>query len=425
MGRTMRRTWRGTVAITGVAWLTLSAHAQTSGFWLVGLPPGGKDNDVRVLSQDGLVAGGASWIPATQTGASFRWTAVGGRDDWGLLPGMPQRNSVYGCDSTGLIVAGDTWFDNADRAFRRVGDGPLENLGVLPGETRSYANGMSGDGTIVVGYCENGPFTYKFTQAFRWTAASGMQPLGKLTPFSPLCDARAISRDGTTIVGLNINEVGWFQAFVWTEATGVKALPTLTGAPSGASAYAVNADGSVVVGASPSVNGKSHASRWMNGQIQDLTSGILVAFHSTAFSASDDGGVVGGSYQPGGGKSLAIVWTSAAGIIKTEDYLAQHGITVPAQYDLEYIYAISGDGRTLGGSARNLATNQEEGWVASIPAPSTCAPDCDESGQLNIDDFVCFQTFFALGDTKADCDGSGSLNIDDFICFQTSFVLGC
>ncbi len=26
-----------------------------------------------------------------------------------------------------------------------------------------------------------------------------------------------------------------------------------------------------------------------------------------------------------------------------------------------------------------------------------CVPDCDGSGQLNIDDFICFQTLFALG----------------------------
>jgi WD40 repeat protein len=59
-----------------------------------------------------------------------------------------------------------------------------------------------------------------------------------------------------------------------------------------------------------------------------------------------------------------------------------------------------------------------------IPADS-CYPDCDASGTLDIDDFICFQTFFALGDPYADCDGNGVLNIDDFICFQTFFAIGC
>jgi hypothetical protein len=54
-----------------------------------------------------------------------------------------------------------------------------------------------------------------------------------------------------------------------------------------------------------------------------------------------------------------------------------------------------------------------------------CYADCDLNGSLNIDDFICFQTLFVIGDPFADCDASGTLNIDDFICFQTLFVLGC
>jgi trimeric autotransporter adhesin len=64
-------------------------------------------------------------------------------------------------------------------------------------------------------------------------------------------------------------------------------------------------------------------------------------------------------------------------------------------------------------------------WAA---CPTACYANCDGSTQppvLNIDDFVCFQTFFAIGDPYADCDASGMLNIDDFICFQTAFAIGC
>jgi hypothetical protein len=54
-----------------------------------------------------------------------------------------------------------------------------------------------------------------------------------------------------------------------------------------------------------------------------------------------------------------------------------------------------------------------------------CIADCDENFELTIDDFICFQTLFSLGDLAADCDASKTLTIDDFICFQTAFVLGC
>jgi hypothetical protein len=54
-----------------------------------------------------------------------------------------------------------------------------------------------------------------------------------------------------------------------------------------------------------------------------------------------------------------------------------------------------------------------------------CFADCLSDGTLNIDDFICFQTLFAVGDMKADCDADGQLLIDDFICFQTAYTLGC
>jgi len=60
-----------------------------------------------------------------------------------------------------------------------------------------------------------------------------------------------------------------------------------------------------------------------------------------------------------------------------------------------------------------------------ILSGSPCVIDCDDNGSLNIDDFICYQTLFALDDPAADCDGDGTLLIDDFICFQTAFVLGC
>jgi hypothetical protein len=66
-----------------------------------------------------------------------------------------------------------------------------------------------------------------------------------------------------------------------------------------------------------------------------------------------------------------------------------------------------------------------EGCAVLLAGPGSCYPDCDQSGGLNIDDFICFQTFFAIGDPYADCDASGALNIDDFICFQTYFAIGC
>lgn len=54
-----------------------------------------------------------------------------------------------------------------------------------------------------------------------------------------------------------------------------------------------------------------------------------------------------------------------------------------------------------------------------------CRADADCDLTLTINDFIAFQTFFAIGDHRADFDGDGSATIDDFISFQTAFALGC
>ncbi len=64
-------------------------------------------------------------------------------------------------------------------------------------------------------------------------------------------------------------------------------------------------------------------------------------------------------------------------------------------------------------------------YVNPIGLVTPCYPDCDADGTLSVDDFICFQTFFALGDPYADCDDDGVLSVDDFICFQTFFAVGC
>ncbi len=64
-------------------------------------------------------------------------------------------------------------------------------------------------------------------------------------------------------------------------------------------------------------------------------------------------------------------------------------------------------------------------WVIDNFVSTPCYADCDASGTLDIDDFICYQTLFALGDPTADCDGDTFFTIDDFICFQTAFAIGC
>ena len=59
------------------------------------------------------------------------------------------------------------------------------------------------------------------------------------------------------------------------------------------------------------------------------------------------------------------------------------------------------------------------------PGVEPCYPDCNGDGVLNLSDFGCFTTRFALGEPYSDCNGDGIRNLADFGCFTTKFALGC
>jgi probable HAF family extracellular repeat protein len=81
-------------------------------------------------------------------------------------------------------------------------------------------------------------------EAFRWTAAGGMQGLGGPSGGWSNSEASGVSGDGSVIVGSGISASG-YEAFRWTSAVVMVGLGNLPGGfiPSGFSV-----DGSVVVG---------------------------------------------------------------------------------------------------------------------------------------------------------------------------------
>jgi uncharacterized membrane protein len=149
----------------------------------------------------------------------------------------------------------------------------------------------------------------------------------------------------------------------------MRALPQLPGAPYEFSyANAASADGSVVVGSSPLGSGE-RAVRWTSAGVQDLGS-VPGLRDPIAYAVSDAGDVVGGLGSGNGPFNLAFVWTPSTGMQLLSDYLAAHGVWVPAGYRLEEVRVVSGDGRTFAGNIRNLSTNEREGFVATVPTPS-------------------------------------------------------
>lgn len=174
-----------------------------------------------------------------------------------LLP--PLTSGVWAgasdVSADGSIVVGYSRTHTAydlNRAVYWTGLASPVNMGVLPGApagAHSNATGISQDGTMIVGQSGNAAGR---TEAFLWTAGTGMQGLGTVSSSNVYSSALAVSNSGS-VVGTSSNDDGDYVAFVWDATNGMRDLNTLVAGllPSGWSlmnANDISDDGTVIVG---------------------------------------------------------------------------------------------------------------------------------------------------------------------------------
>jgi probable HAF family extracellular repeat protein len=214
------------------------------------------------VSADGSVIIGTRDDNINKT--TFRW--ILGRGIAGL-PGLPTavvRCEARAVSADGAVVVGASRHESGyDKAFRFHADTGLIQLGVLPGDSSSIADGVSADGSVIVGSSSSAS-----SQAFRWTQNTGMIALGALPNGIRNSRACGVSADGSIIVGQCYGESG-FEAFVWDAVHGMRSLRQILASQFdlGAnlegwklqSANAVSADGSFVVGYGLNPNGNREA----------------------------------------------------------------------------------------------------------------------------------------------------------------------
>ncbi len=114
-----------------------------------------------------------------------------------------------------------------------------------------------------------------------------------------------------------------------------------------------------------------------------------------------------------------LVSAAATGLLVTDN--SGKKVIVLTDLDMDGKFMSPGERRDFFANAMGLVGDVRQ--MAQLPR--VCYPDCDGSGTLNVNDYICFQTGFALGNPYADCNGDGQRNVNDYICFQTSFALGC
>lgn len=212
--------------------------------------------------------------------------------------------------------------------------GEFFGLGDLPGGTfHSSANGVSADGSVVVGES-----LVADLEPFIWTSGGGMVGLGVAGY------AAAVSGDGNTVVGAYAT-AGHTEAFRWTSGGGVVGLGV--GGYVNSWAHAVSSDGSVTVGHVAGA-GTSNAFRWTEGAGMELLGWFSSGGtpQSIATGVSDTGTIVGYAGRLGGG---------AEAFYLTPSSVALEGLGHLAGGNISRAAAITPDGQFIVGTSNDVA----------------------------------------------------------------------
>ena len=161
------------------------------------------------------------------------------------------------------------------------------------------------------------------------------------------------------------------EAFRWTAGEGLVGLGALPGPGFASFGVGVSGDGAVVVGGSFSNNGLE-AFRWTAGGgmvgLGDLPGG---AFESLARATSANGQVVVGFASASVGPD-AFIWDAGHGMRSLSDVLTNNFGEDLTGWELTEATDISADGTVIVGYGIN-PSGQPEGWMATIPEPTTAA----------------------------------------------------
>jgi len=182
-----------TVASLVIVFFSVWAEVQAQpSLTIIEPAPGQAWSEVTGLSGDGMAASGHSYTNV-DVWPGFHWTRTGGRNDFGLVSGVPSLTAFPVISGDGRFVGGGTrnFGEPVRTLYRWSAATGYQNLGTMPGWSRNKAEAMNGDGSVIVGSVENGTGSNPPTSAaYRWTTA-GFQDLGYLIPQSSFAQALA------------------------------------------------------------------------------------------------------------------------------------------------------------------------------------------------------------------------------------------
>ena len=368
------------------------------------LPGSTSGSQAARISPDGQVVIGTAISP--QGTQAFRWTIDEGMTGLGDLPGGAFVSVATGLSINGTVIVGWSASANGAReAFRwRKGVG-MEALGDLPGGAfNSTASAVSANGATVVGWST----TDLGVEAFRWTLFGGLHSLGDLAGGIVNSHAQGISGNGSTIVGWGNSGVS--EAFTWTAATGMVGLGFAPDALlDGSQAFDVSFDGHTIVGyawAPLGVQAMRYTATGGMRVLGDLPGGNTQPF-SFAFGVSADGRIVVGRGDTDDG-TRAFIWDSSHGMRDLQQMLEiDFGLKDMAGWTLVEARGVDIFGQTIVGWGRHNGI--EEAWLVRLPDP--CQADLNHDGIVGMQDLLlilnligpCEDCMNCTGDLNGDC----------------------
>ena len=270
----------------------------------------------------------------------------------GSVPMDHFSSQAYGISDTGVAVglAYDATMNPI--AFRWTSAEGMRRLPVDRPATFSRANGISRDGNVIYGWNDRSD---GYRAGVIWIGGSPIAlhndgPYGDAFG-APPGEAMASNDDGSVVVGIGYwNDQLQSEAWRWTQATGPqpiglilptakKPLPLLTQlAP---------------------LAGFQRSAKWP--QPNDWEDDPV----SAAVAVSSDGNTVVG-YTGTPINMDAFIWTPATGMVFLEDYAAAHGVTLPVGFRLYGASAISADGLTIGGTGVDPSGVSTVPWILDL-----------------------------------------------------------
>lgn len=383
------------------------------------LSGGGPDSYAYAVSTDGQVVGESRSV--TGSLQAFRWTVEEGMTCLGDLPGGGDRSYAHAVSADGSVVVGGSSGEfptggNDIQPFRWTSADGMISLGSLSPGGGGIAYDVSADGATIVGFVNDMIEWPVLPKAFKWTESEGLMPLGDLLGGDFRSEAYGISADGMVVAGESNSELagdGHYdrESCIWTLPDGIVGLGDLPNGRDRNYARAISADGSVVVGDAFTPT-ERNAYYW-TAQEGMVALGLLPdgTFARYAYAVSADGSVIIGEAA----YAKAFIWDKENGTRFLQEVLEnEHGLELTG-WKLRRATGVSDDGKTIVGFGIN-PNGEYEAWIVTPIKPNS-VPVADAG-----DDITACACIDSIAEVKL--DGSDSYDEDgDELTYLWSWIV--